>query len=274
MAEYDTANEEDVNPKMDFRLEFNQEDPELWFATLECNMQTRGIKSQLSKKAVLVANLPAKVQTVCRPCLTNPSRDTPYKELKTRILKHYGPKEIEILATAESLRLESKPSELARKLLKTLKCCPNQPDCKLQNTMAKAYWLRQLPGMVAALFADAELKVDNKDALDKLLQRADDSYAQFTQTAESRNVARQQTVAEVTKESPRPQHPAETTKTGQERSRWQVQETSERYVLHTRQVRDSGSEVRPTRKMPPPQPDCTQVGKIPMTVRQARSTQQ
>ena len=94
MAEYDTANEEDVNPKMDFRLEFNQEDPELWFATLECNMQTRGIKSQLSKKAVLVANLPAKVQTVCRPCLTNPSRDTPYKELKTRILKHYGPKDI------------------------------------------------------------------------------------------------------------------------------------------------------------------------------------
>ena len=90
-AEYDTANEEDVNPKMDFRLEFNQEDPELWFATLECNMQTRGIKSQLSKKAVLVANLPAKVQTVCRPCLTNPSRDTPYKELKTRILKHYRP---------------------------------------------------------------------------------------------------------------------------------------------------------------------------------------
>ena len=200
MAEYDTANEEDVNPKMDFRLEFNQEDPELWFATLECNMQTRGIKSQLSKKAVLVANLPAKVQTVCRSCLTNPSRDTPYKELKTRILKHYGPKDIEILATAESLRLEGRPSELARKLLKTLKCCPNQPDCKLQNTMAKAYWLRQLPGTVAALFADAELKVSDTDALDRLLQRADESYAQFTQTAESRDVARQQTVAEVTKE--------------------------------------------------------------------------
>ena len=200
MAEYDTANEEDVNPKMDFRLEFNQEDPELWFATLECNMQTRGIKSQLSKKAVLVANLPAKVQTVCRSCLTNPSRDTPYKELKTRILKHYGPKDIEILATAESLRLEGRPSELARKLLKTLKCCPNQPDCKLQNTMAKAYWLRQLPGTVAALFADAELKVSDTDALDRLLQRADESYAQFTQTAESRDAARQQTVAEVTKE--------------------------------------------------------------------------
>ena len=200
MAAYDTADEADVSPKMDFRLEFNQEDPELWFATLECNMQTRGIKSQLSKKAVLVANLPAKVQTVCRSCLTNPSRDTPYKELKTRILKHYGPKDIEILATAESLRLEGRPSELARKLLKTLKCCPNQPDCKLQNTMAKAYWLRQLPGTVVALFADAELKVGDSDALDKLLQRADDSYAQFTQTAESRDVTRQSTVAEVTKE--------------------------------------------------------------------------
>ena len=33
-----------VNPKMDFRLEFNQEDPELWFATLEHNMLTHGIK--------------------------------------------------------------------------------------------------------------------------------------------------------------------------------------------------------------------------------------
>ena len=53
---------------------------------------------------------------------------------------------------------------------------------------------------MAALFADAELKVGDSDALDKLLQRADDSYAQFTQTTESRDVARQQTVAEVTKE--------------------------------------------------------------------------
>ena len=38
------------------------------------------------------------------------------------------------------------------------------------------------------------------DALDILLQRADDSYAQFTQTTESRDVTRQQTVAEGTKE--------------------------------------------------------------------------
>ena len=199
MAAYDTTDEADVSPKMDFRLEFNQEDPELWFATLERNMLTRGIKSQMSKEAVLVANLPAKVQTVCRSYLTNPSGNTPYKDLKTKILQHYGPKDIEILATAESFRLEGKPSDLARKLLKTLKCCPNQPDCKLQN-MAKAYWLRQLPGTVAALFADAELKVSDTDALDKLLQRADDSYAQFTQTAESRDVTRQSTVAEVTKE--------------------------------------------------------------------------
>ena len=50
MAAYDTANEADVSPKMDFRLEFYQEDPKLWFATLECNMLTLGIKSQLSKK--------------------------------------------------------------------------------------------------------------------------------------------------------------------------------------------------------------------------------
>ena len=58
--------------------------------------------------------------------------------------------------------------------------------------------------------ADAELKVGDTDALDKLLQKADKSYAQFTQTAESRNVARQTTVAEVTKEidtlSTRPKH--------------------------------------------------------------------
>ena len=44
MAAYDTANEADVSLKMDFRLEFNQEDPELWFATLEHNMLTHGIK--------------------------------------------------------------------------------------------------------------------------------------------------------------------------------------------------------------------------------------
>ena len=126
MAEYDTANEVDVNPKMDFRLEFNQEDPELWFATLERNMLTHVIKSQLAKEVVLVANLPAKVQTVCRSHLTSPSAATPYRALKTRILKHFGPKDKEILATAESLRL-------APMLLKTLQCCPDKPDCKLQT---------------------------------------------------------------------------------------------------------------------------------------------
>ena len=89
MAAYDTADEADVSPKMDFRLEFYQEDPKLWFATLECNMLTLRFKSQLSKKAVLVANLPAKVQTVCRSYLTNPSGNTPYKDLKTKILQHY-----------------------------------------------------------------------------------------------------------------------------------------------------------------------------------------
>ena len=35
---YDTTDEADVSPKMDFRLEFYQEDPKLWFATLKCNM--------------------------------------------------------------------------------------------------------------------------------------------------------------------------------------------------------------------------------------------
>ena len=74
---YDTTDEADVSPKMDFRLEFNQEDPELWFATLERNMLTRGIKSQLSKEAVLVANLPAKVQTVYRSHLTSPRAPHP-----------------------------------------------------------------------------------------------------------------------------------------------------------------------------------------------------
>ena len=199
MAEYDTADEADVNPKMEFRLEFNHEDPELWFATLERNMLTRGIKSQLSKEAVLVANLPAKVQTVCRSLLTARHSTTAYKDMKTRILQHFGPKDIEILAKAESLRLEGKPSELALKLLQTLQCCDDKPTCKLQ-TMAKGYWLRQLPGTVAALFADAELKINDRESLDKLLQRADDSYAQFTMTAESRDVMRRPAVAEVTSE--------------------------------------------------------------------------
>ena len=96
MAAYDTTDEADVSPKMDFRLEFNQEDPELWFATLERNMLTRGIKSQLSEEAVQVANLPDKVQTVCRSHLTSRSGATPYKALKTRIIKHFGPKDIKI----------------------------------------------------------------------------------------------------------------------------------------------------------------------------------
>ena len=56
MADCDTANEVDVNPKMNFPLEFNQEDPELWFATLERNMLTRGIKSQQPKEAVLLSS--------------------------------------------------------------------------------------------------------------------------------------------------------------------------------------------------------------------------
>ena len=118
--------------------------------------------------------------------------------------------------------------------------------------MAKAYWLRQLPGTVAALFADAELKVDNKDALDKLFAKS--GRLLRTVYPDSR-VTQRRTTTDSSRSHQgdrRPQHPAETTKTGQERPGRQAQETSERYVPHTRQVRDSGSEVRPTREMPPP----------------------
>ena len=123
---YDTENTEDVNPQLDFRLEFNEGDPILWFVVLEKNMLTRGINSQGSKKSVLISNLPIKVQKVCRTliCRENPG-DTPYKDLKMKVIKHFGPKDIDILTKVDSLQLgDGKPSELARELLKTLQPCP------------------------------------------------------------------------------------------------------------------------------------------------------
>ena len=76
---YDNENAEDVNPLLDFGQELK--DPKMWFKILESNMMTHGME------AVLVSNLPIKVQKVCRTVICRENQgDTPYKDLN---IKHF-----------------------------------------------------------------------------------------------------------------------------------------------------------------------------------------
>ena len=174
-----------TKPKLDIKLEFDKREVPLWLATLEDLMQCKDISAQKSKKVVLVSNLPPEVRLTCKQLLLKPDPGpTPYKDLKTLILKVYGPKETEALDKAEALRLTDLPSQLGQELIQTVHFCENE-DCKVATSFIKALWLRQLPRSTAEALAND--KLDPKNPQD-LFDKADKVFQQHAKKTANQQV--------------------------------------------------------------------------------------
>ena len=154
--------------------EFDEQDLKFYFQQCELRMQEAGVKKNYTKFQVLVAILPKKVIDQVKPLLRKDETElgaTPYKTLKTQIIKRFGPPQNADFERAMGRVLSGKPSELCRNLIDDL-CEHELVGCCCKKFIV-GLWHRQLPSNVRQGISHLEFNADN---LDEILKRADDWF--------------------------------------------------------------------------------------------------
>ena len=160
-----TADADNVMAKMaGLQLEFDPQDLEFWFGQLEMHMTTAGVGQQWTKRLILDRNLPKYVKDEIKDILRKTQAkagNTPYKDLKDRVLLHFGISDEDLFEKASALTLTGKPSALAKQLADLLCTCekPLDEGCCAVPTVT-GLWKRQLPVLVKTAVAGKSLAKD------------------------------------------------------------------------------------------------------------------
>ena len=180
MADFEKEDKRDAadaqSKTANFKLPWNDNLP-FWFSQFESHLENAGINSQWSKRIVLHKQLDSKKQDDCEDLLIkkkSEAGETPYYDLKKRILDLYGPQIEDAYDKACGMFLTDKPSQLAKRLISTL--CPKHPDlkdCCVEGVISRM-WRKQLPTHVKAAVAGLRL---GDGQLDTTLRLADAVYA-------------------------------------------------------------------------------------------------
>ena len=148
------------------------------FQKLEIKMSAVGVKKQYTKFQVLSTVIPKVVEDEVQALLTSQEAEfdnnDAYKQLKTEILRIFGPRPEEAIERALSRVLVGKPSQLARALVNDLSKCKPNLSCLCCPDIILAIWKRQLPGNVRAGIAHCSF---NKDTFDAVVKLADDIFS-------------------------------------------------------------------------------------------------
>lgn len=97
-------------------------DPQVWFGVVESLFRTRGISRQTTKFHHVISGLSADFATEVRDLILNPPDDTPYDELKARLIQRTQLSEqrrIRLLLSEEELG-DRKPTQLLRRMQQLL----------------------------------------------------------------------------------------------------------------------------------------------------------
>ena len=127
MTSFEYKNGEDVTgwetKLQNLRLPLDREDISFWFSQLEMHLQNAGVKKQWSKRIKLHQLLPDGVMPEIKDLLRKTETtagDTPYKNLKERILAYFGPNDEDLYIKASQMTMTGKPSQMAKKLIDLL----------------------------------------------------------------------------------------------------------------------------------------------------------
>ena len=157
------------------RFNWDENDLLFTFNQIEVKMATVGVKKNWTKFQVLTTILPKNIQEQVKPLLRKQSTEFPnndaYKQLKTRIMRIFGPRPEAAMDRALTRVLTSTPSNLARELLNDI--CKHELDCDCCPAVILSLWKRQLPGVVRAGIASSRL---TKDTFETICQLADDIF--------------------------------------------------------------------------------------------------
>ena len=187
-----------MGPVVNLKLpQFWSNDPQIWFAQIEAQFETRRINSQQSRFAHVISALQPEVAQEVRDVLLNPPQVDAYKALKEQLIRRMSESEqrrLQLLLTEEELG-DRKPSQLLRKMNQLL------GERKLETGILKQLFVQRLPTNVQLILSTASTALSNEQ-LANLADRIMD-VPLFTSSVHSVHVPSPPTTASVTS-SPSP----------------------------------------------------------------------
>ena len=155
---------------------FDTDDLHFTLNQMETRMAAAGVKKQFTKLQVLATTLPPHIIKQVKPILRKSEAEfennDAYKQLKTTIIRIFGPKKDDRMKEALSLVLTDKPSELARELVDKV-CKKNLQGCECCPDIILCLWKRHLSSQVRAGIAKMEF---NENTFEEIVQLADDIH--------------------------------------------------------------------------------------------------
>lgn len=134
----------------------------LFFLQLESSFRISGVTAEQTKFDTLVASLDAETLSHATDLISNPSKETPYTNLKNRLLNEFEcSKTRKIKTLLEDLELGDKSPSLLLRQMRDLS------EKHIDEEFLKNIWMRRLPNQVQAI-----LSVSSEN-LNKLAEMAD-----------------------------------------------------------------------------------------------------
>ena len=151
---------EDVYKKLaTLTNKFTKANPKFWFNNFERSIKHFGVKSQITKMEALINLLPPEVTEEVMSFISLSEDElsaTPYFDLKTELLKLYGPRPEDSFNKAISRVLVGKPSTLGKQVINDFCECKPQINCKCCSKIAFGIWQKNLPTYIKAHISNME----------------------------------------------------------------------------------------------------------------------
>ncbi|XP_055916310.1 uncharacterized protein LOC129949093 [Eupeodes corollae] len=125
---------------------FWHEKPQIWFAQIEAQFQSRKITGDSSKFNAIIGAIESQVLTQVSDAVLNPPRDNKYENLKTQIIERFEDSEqrkIKKLLSEVDLG-DKRPSQLLNELREL-------GGNQINAEFLKSLWLQRLPPQVRAI---------------------------------------------------------------------------------------------------------------------------
>ena len=146
-------------------------DVTLWFAQIEAQFVLANITVSTTKYHYVVAALPSEIAQEVRDVLVNPSKESPYENLKEQLIARTTiseQKRLQQLLTSEELG-DRKPSQLLRRMRQLLS------DSTLDDKILRQLFLQRLPTSIQTILAgtlDTVTLDQAADMADKIMEVA------------------------------------------------------------------------------------------------------
>ena len=186
-VEFDVENIADGEKAQDYarsiKVEYTPNDIKFWFSQLEGEMVMATIKSQWMKRTVLQRNLPIKQREDVKSYLTLTQAEAGnaiYKDIKTELLRIYGPKPEDSYCKALSRVLTGLPSQLGAQLVDDVCKKPRKFEGCCCPPHVLALWTQKLPIAVRAHVSNMPF---TKDTYKTVFEAADKVFLSSKQVS-------------------------------------------------------------------------------------------